>query len=206
MSYQWLNGLAAIILASAMTACVPPQFGNASRNFVNPSSDGGSAARAADYRIGPEDELHVTVWKNETLTRTVPVRPDGMISLPLVNDVNAAGLTPMELRDVLRKKLTAYMTNPEVSVIVQKVASFKVSVMGEVMKPGTYEINGHSTVIDALARAEGLTEFAARSRIVVLRKEGGATQRIPFNYNRAVSGAGDQDNFFLRPGDIVVVP
>jgi len=159
-----------------------------------------------EYRIGPDDELHINVWRNEALTRTVPVRLDGMISLPLLDDVRAAGLTPVELRDVLRKKLTAYVSNPEVSVIVVGVRSFKVSVMGEVKKPGAFEIKSPNTVLDALARAEGLNEFAQRSRIVVLRSEGGTVRRIPFDYYRAVLANGDQENFYLRPGDIVVVP
>lgn len=170
------------------------------------SVDGKALGQLVEYKIGPEDELYISVWKNETLTRTVPVRPDGKISLPLLNDVQAAGLTPMQLRDVLRKKLAAYMSNPEVSVVVQGVKSFKVSVTGEVKKPGTFEMSSRSTVMDALARAEGMSDFAARSRIVVLRRDGTEVKRIPFNYNRAISEDGARENFYLRPGDIVIVP
>lgn len=199
MTHKLVGGILALFCAIALGAC-------STQENLKASSDGQLTPQRAEYRIGPEDELYISVWKNETLTRTVPVRPDGRISLPLLNDVQAAGLTPMELRNVLRKKLAGYMSNPEVSVIVQGVRSFKVSVMGEVKKPGTFEINGRSTVMDALARAEGLNDFASRSKIVVLRPDGGAMKRIPFNYNKAVSEEGEHENFYLRPGDIIVVP
>ena len=158
------------------------------------------------YRIGPEDTLQIVVWKNEAMSRTVPVRPDGMISLPLLNDVQAAGLTPMELRDVLMKKLTEYMPVPEVSVILTDVRSFKVSVIGEVKTPGRYELKSRATVLDLLAQAGGFNEFAARNRIVILRPEGKTMKRIPFNYNKVISAGGESENFYLRPRDIVLVP
>jgi len=163
----------------------------------------------ADYRIGPEDVLDIAAWNNAAISRTVPVRPDGKISLPLLNDVQAAGLTSMQLRDVLIKKLAEYMPTPEVSVIVREVHSFKVSVLGEVKKPGRHELKSRATVLDALAMAEGLGEFASRGRIVILRPDGNTLKRIPFNYNKVVSanGAnGELENFLLQPGDIVVVP
>src|SRR5436309_6752335 len=162
-----------------------------------------------DYRLGPEDVLDIAVWNNVAISRTVPVRPDGKISLPLLNDVQAAGLTPMQLRDVLIKKLAEYTPTPEVSVIIREVHSFKVSVIGEVKKPGRHELKNRATVLDALAMAEGLGEFASRGRIVILRQEGNTLKRIPFNYNKVVSanGAnGEMENFLLQPGDIVVVP
>lgn len=158
------------------------------------------------YRIGPEDVLQVSVWGNDAVSRTAPVRPDGRISLPLLNDVQAAGLTPMELRAELARRLAEYMPNPEVAVSVTEVKSFKVSVIGAVGKPGRYELKSWATVIDVLAMAEGFTEFAARSRIVVLRAEGNRVQRIPFDYDKVASGGGAQANFYLRPSDIVLVP
>lgn len=185
---------------SALSAC------SVSENAVAPPPVARQSAPAREYRIGPDDELHISVWKNEALSRTVPVRPDGKISMPLVNDVQAAGLTPMQLREVLRKSLAKYVNNPEVSVIVQAVKSFKISVIGEVWKPGTYEMAPQSTVLDALARAEGVTEFASRGRIVILRHQNGTTERVPFNYKKAIVAGGEQENFYLRPGDIVVVP
>jgi polysaccharide export outer membrane protein len=158
---------------------------------------------AGEYRIGPEDLLYVAVWKNDALSRQVPVRPDGMISLPLLNDVRAEGLTPMELRDVLVRRFSEYMPNPEVSVIVQEVRSPKASVLGEVVHPGRYELKGRTTVLDLLAAAGGLTEFASRSRIVVLRDGGSRARRLRFDYDKAMVD-GDA-NFELRPGDILLV-
>jgi len=158
---------------------------------------------AGNYRIGPEDLLYIAVWKNEALSRQVPVRPDGMISLPLLNDVRAEGMTPMELRNDLTRRLAEYMPGPEVSVIVQEIHSPKASVLGQVVHPGRYDIKGPTTVLDMLALAGGLTEFASKSRIVVLRDGGPRVKRMRFNYDKAMKD-GDA-NFELRPGDIVLV-
>ena len=158
-----------------------------------------------DYVIGPEDVLDISVWNNTMISRTVPVRPDGMISLPLLNDVRASGQTPLQLRDDLMKRLTDYMPSPEVSVIVREVHSLKVSVLGLVNKPGQFELKTGTTVLDLLALAEGINEFASPSRIVVLRNEGGVTRKLHFNYNKVTTG-NEQDNFLLRPGDIIMVP
>jgi polysaccharide export outer membrane protein len=157
------------------------------------------------FRIGPEDMLDVQVWKNAELSRVVPVRPDGMISLPLVNDIQAAGLTPSELRLQITQRLSEFIPSPEVSVIVREVHSVKVAVIGAVRMPGHYEVNSRATVLEMIARAQGLTEFADRGRIVVLRQNGASSTRIPFNY-RKVSEGSEQDNFAVRPGDIIVVP
>jgi polysaccharide biosynthesis/export protein len=159
----------------------------------------------AEYRLGPEDTLLITVWKNDAITKTVPVRPDGMISLPLIHDVKAAGLTPMELRDELTKKLSEFIPSPEISVITD-VRSFKVSVMGEVARPARYDLKSWTTVIDVLALAGGFNEFAKRNRIVILRPDGTTMKRIPFDYNKVTSPDGEQANIYLRPGDIVLVP
>ncbi len=161
---------------------------------------------ASEYTIGPEDVLDIAVWNNTAVSRTVPVRPDGKISLPLVNDVQAAGLTPMQLRDVLMKQLAKYIATPEVSVMVREIHSFTVTVIGEVKTPGRYEFRSRATVLDAIAAAGGFNEFAARARVGILRQEGAAFKRIPFNYNKGVSSDGQNENLFLRPGDIVVVP
>lgn len=166
----------------------------------------GSRAEAPGYRIGAEDVVQISVWKNESMSRTAPVRPDGKISLPLLNDVQAAGLTPMELREELTRRLAEYMPHPEVSVSVTDVRSFKVSVIGEVPRPNRYELKSWATVMDVLAMAGGLKEFAARSRIVVIRSEDGRTERIPFDYEKVRSGDSTQANFYVRPGDIVFVP
>src|SRR5437773_325694 len=119
----------------------------------------------AEYVIGPEDVLDVAVWNSPEISRTVPVRPDGKISLPLLNDVQAAGLTPMQLREALATSLTAFMPGPAVSVIVREVHSFKVTVIGKVKTAGRYEVKDRPTVLDVLALAGGLTEFASRGRV-----------------------------------------
>ncbi len=159
--------------------------------------NGTDTSSLEEYRIGAEDTLQIS---------TIPVRPDGMISLPLLNDVKAAGLTPSELRQVLATKLAEYMPTPEVSVILTDVRSFKVSVIGEVRRPARYELKSWTTILDVLALAGGFTEFAARGRIVVLRPNGKAIKSILFNYNKVVTAGGEQENFYLRPGDIVLVP
>jgi polysaccharide export outer membrane protein len=159
-----------------------------------------------EYRIGPEDVLQIFVWKNETLSRTVSVRPDGVISLPLLGDVQAAGQTTRTLREVLVKRYAEFIAAPEISVILNEVKSIKVSVIGEVPKPGRYELKSRTTVLDMLAMAGGFGQFASRSRMVILRPDGGKMKRIPFNYNKAVSEGGEQENFYLQPNDIVVVP
>ena len=171
-----------------------------------PKGLAGAAAADGEYRIGPEELLDIAVWNNQAISRTMPVGPDGKISLPLLNEVQAAGLTPPQLRDVLMKRLTDYMPSPEVSVIVREVHSFKVSVIGEVKTPGRYELKSRATVLDVLAQAGPFTDFASRARIFVIRSNGGAVKRIPFNYNKVVSGDAPDGNFSLQPGDIVVVP
>jgi len=173
------------------------------------AQEAGKAApgsRQTEYRIGPEDILEIVVWNNAPMSRTVPVRPDGKITLPLLNDIEAAGRTSAQLRELLIEKLKAHMPAPEVSIIVSDVRSLKVSVIGEVVRPGRYELKSWATVLDVLALAGGFNQFASRSRIVVLRREGDAMKRIPFNYNRVVSAEGEQENIYIQLGDIVLVP
>lgn len=158
-----------------------------------------------DYQIGPEDVLDISVWKNPELSRTVPVRPDGKVSLPLVNDIHAAGLTPSALREELTRRLAEYVPSPEVAVIVREVHSAKVSVVGAVRTPGRYDVRSPATVLELIALAQGFTDFASRDRIVVLRQNGNTPTRIPFNYRKIADGT-EQENFFVQPGDIIVVP
>jgi polysaccharide biosynthesis/export protein len=162
---------------------------------------------ARDYVIGPSDVIEIAVWNNEAVSRTVPVRPDGKISLQLINDVQAAGMTPMQLREALSQALASYVQNPEVSVIVREVHSFKVSVMGEVKEPGRFDLTGRVTVLDVLAMAKGLTQYADKNKIAVLRREQGVTRTIPVDYQRLVSNdsANARENIFVQPDDIVVV-
>lgn len=160
---------------------------------------------AGDYRVGPEDVLEISVWNNPGISRVVTVRPDGMISLPLINDVKAAGLTPAELRQEVARKLSDYVPSPSVSVIVNDVRSFKVSVLGEVVRQARYELKSPTTILDVIALAGGFNQFAAPARIVVLRRDVDGQERIPFNYNKVVAGSTD-GLLYLQPGDIVFVP
>jgi len=162
---------------------------------------------SSDYVIGPEDMLQITVWKNDALSRTLPVRPDGKISMPLLHDIQAAGLTPMQLRDKIAAALGEFMPNPEVAVTVTEVRSYRVSVLGEVQKPGVLQLKADTTVLEAIALAGGFRDFASPGKIMILRKDtNGTTRKIPFNYNRVVKDYRSQDNVTLKSGDVVVVP
>lgn len=168
---------------------------------------GASVALPSDYVIGPGDLLQVTVWKNDTLSRVVPVRPDGKISIPLLHDIQASGLTVMQLRDKIATALAEFMPSPEVTVSVNDVRSLRVSILGEVVKPGVLELRGQTTILEAIAMAGGFKDFASPSKITVIRSEGeGKTKRIRFNYNRAVSSSSDEENLVLKAGDVIVVP
>jgi polysaccharide export outer membrane protein len=166
----------------------------------------GDGCKVEEYLIGPGDVLHISVWKDATLDRIVTVRPDGMISYPLLSDVRASGETPIQLQKTLTDKLKQYMADPEVSVVVQEVHSFAVSVLGEVKTPGRYELKAQATVLDVLAQAGGLTPFASASRIVILRDEDGVKKRLLFDYDAAISKQGPQQLFYVHPGDIIMVP
>jgi polysaccharide biosynthesis/export protein len=162
---------------------------------------------SSDYIIGPEDVLQVTIWKNESLSRTLPVRPDGKISLPLLHDIQAAGLTAMQLRDKIATALAEFMPHPEVAVSVNDVRSYRISVLGEVMKPGVLQLKADTTILEALALAGGFRDFASPGKIMVIRKDDrGNTQKLKFNYNRAVRDSNPDDNIVLKSGDVIVVP
>jgi len=210
MRYRWILALFAVVAAATGPSLARGQGKTVSteppRATAAPAPAPTGTVDPNEYRIGPGDVLQVSIWKNEAVSRTVPVRPDGKIGLPLLNDVEAAGYTPMELRDVLVRKLTEYMPEPEVSVIVTEPRSFTVSVMGEVARPGRFALQSRTSVLDVLAMAGGLNQYAARARIFVLRPEGKGTKRLPFNYGKAVGSGGEQENFYLQSGDIVVVP
>jgi polysaccharide export outer membrane protein len=165
-------------------------------------SVGGDAA----YKIGPQDVLKIDVWKEEQLTRTVPVRPDGKITLPLLNDVQAVGLTPMELAGVISDQLKKYINGPQVTVSVTEINSRRVYVNGEVTKAGAYALLPHMTVLQALSSSGGFTQFARVKNIYVLRTENGKQIKMPFNYKEAISGKNVAQNIELQPGDVIVVP
>jgi polysaccharide export outer membrane protein len=211
MAFKWfvvsavlLAGFSHVGAASAQQAAPRPAQQAAPRSaVVVPAAP---VTVGSEFVIGPEDLLQISVWKNESLSRQLPVRPDGKISMPLLHDVQAAGLTPMQLRDKLAAALAEFMPNPEVSVTVLEVRSYRVSVLGEVQKPGVLQLKAPTTVLEAIALSGGFRDFASPSKIVIFRKdERGETQRLRFNYNRAVGAAGEE-NVTLRSGDVVVVP
>lgn len=164
-----------------------------------------SSASNSTYVIGPEDTLHISVWKEPDLTVTLPVRPDGKVSLPLLNDVQAAGLTPMQLADSVTEKLKKYISDPRVTVVVTAMNSQRVYVLGEVVHTGAMNLSPDMTVLQALASA-GFTQFANTKGIYVLRMENGKQQKLPFNYKQVIKGDSPAQNILLKPGDTIVVP
>jgi polysaccharide export outer membrane protein len=160
----------------------------------------------AEYKIGPQDILRIDVWKEPEISRIVPVRPDGKISLPLLNDVQAAGLTPMQLAAVIGDGFKKYITNPQVTVSVTEINSRRVYVTGEVAKAGAFPLLPNMTVLQALSSSGGFTQFAKLKNIYVLRTEGGRQVKHPFNYKDVINGKKPEDNLELQPGDVIVVP
>lgn len=158
------------------------------------------------YVIGEDDQLNISVWKEPEITRTVPVRPDGKISLPLINDVQAAGLTPSQLAMVITEKLRKFLAEPQVTVIVTTINSRRVYIMGEVTRPGAFPMLPNMNVLQALSSAGGFTQFANLKGIYILRIESGKQVRFPFNYKDVVRGQRAEQNILLKPGDTIVVP
>jgi len=158
----------------------------------------------ASYKIGPQDVLRVDVWKETEISRLVPVRPDGKISLPLLNDVQASGLTAMELAGNITEGLKKFINNPQVTVTVTEINSRRVYVTGEVTRPGAYPLLPNMTALQALTSAAGFTQFANPKKCYVLRNEGGKQVKHPFNYKAVLDGK--QDDIPLQPGDTIVVP
>jgi len=164
-----------------------------------------SQALPSDYVIGADDQLKISVWNEANLSETVPVRPDGKISMPLLNDVDAAGLTPTQLKDSITEKLRKFISDPRVTIVVLAMNSRRVFVTGEVNHTGPMALLPHMTVLQALAQA-GFTQFANVKGIYLLRTENGKQSRIPFNYKEVVKGNRPEQNVQLKPGDTIVVP
>lgn len=166
--------------------------------------EGASVSYGPNYRIGPEDVLHVSVWDNKDLTLDVPVRPDGKISLPLIQDVQAEGLTAAELSDVIHLKLLPFLKEPNVAVIVTQVNAPKVFVIGYVARPGPYPMRSDMSILEALSLAGGFTPFASPKSIKVVRKVGGKQEIRKVNYYEMLDAGGG--SYLLKPGDMIVVP
>jgi polysaccharide export outer membrane protein len=172
------------------------------------ASDAAQKGQTTDpnYVIGAQDVLDISVWKEAEVSRVVPVRPDGKISLPLLNDVQAAGLTPAQLAAQITDSLKKFVTNPQVTVIVTTINSQRVYILGEVVRPGAFPMLPGMTVMQALSSAGGFTPFAKTKSIYVLRQESGKKVKYPFNYKEAINGKNAEQDIVLKAGDTIVVP
>ena len=169
--------------------------------------DAKAVPQADSYVIGADDVLAINVWKQPDISRTLPVRSDGRISLPLIGEVQATGQTPLRLENTIKELLAPYLTQPEVTVIVQQINSQKFNILGRVARPGSYPLSNPTTVLDAIALAGGCREFAKQKSIYVLRVgPDGAKSRIPFNYQDVIKGKNLDQNVKLQPRDTIVVP
>ncbi len=172
-----------------------------------PDGTHSGATTVPDYEIGADDILAINVWKEPDLCRTVPVRPDGKITMPLLGDLQAAGRTPRKLQQDIQQSLQAYVSVPEVTVTVQEVRSLKFNIVGQIMKPGSYPLSESMTVLDAISVAGGLGEFAKDNNIYVLRVfPDGTSVRLPFHYKQVLKGNNLSQNVRLQTRDTVVVP
>lgn len=184
----------------------PPQTQQQMPPAAKPAVPGPAVAVEDGFTIGPEDVLGVVVWREADVSGDVTVRPDGMITLPLIRDVKAAGLTPQQLADRVQTALREFITDASVTVVVRQMNSRRVFITGEVAKPGAYPLVSTMTVMQLIAVAGGLNEFAEGKSISVMRNEGGQTKTFPFDYKNVANGKKPGQNIVLKPGDTVVVP
>lgn len=187
----------------------PPKKGNPKKpanpgDSTRPTDASPSDKSPAAYRIGVDDSIQISVWREHDLSLAVTVRPDGVITMPLLNDIYVVGLTPKELADSLTEKLKPYVNEPQVTVSVQQIHSRKVYLIGNAARQGSFQLNDNKTVLELIAEAGGLTQFAKGNSVYVLRVVNGSETRIPFRYKDAVSGKAS--DMLLMPGDKVVVP
>jgi polysaccharide biosynthesis/export protein len=235
VSLQYFGKYFKFLLFAVICACLPAlsQTATPSANHVidSPAASGTSAGYSASkpgttsttkqapgviaekgipvdesYHVGVEDDLQISVWREPEISSQVTVRPDGFISLPLLNDIQVEGLTTKQLQEVITEKLKGFLTEPQVTVIVRQIRSRKVYLIGQVTHPGSYVLNGDKTVLQLLAEAGGLSQFAKMKSIYVVRKSAGREVRLPFNYKKAVTGKDPKTDIELYPGDMIVVP
>ena len=210
----WIERMAvlsvSVVLASVVLVGV--LAGSAGAQAAPPTTPARDAAASGEkphddtFVIGNDDVLAINVWKEPDISRSIPVRSDGKISLPLVGEVQAAGLTPLKLEKDIAEKLKSYISEPEVSVMVQQVNSQKFNILGQVTKPGTYVIANSPTVLDAIALAGGFRDFAKKKSIYVLRHGASGEVRLAFNYKDVSEGKRMEQNVKLQPGDTIIVP
>jgi polysaccharide biosynthesis/export protein len=200
----------ALALVAAVTLCVATPLARAQAPAA--ASAATSSARAAEvvvppgYVIGPDDVLSIVYWKDKDMSSEAQVRPDGKISLPLINEITASGLTPDELRQKITEESKRFMEDASITVVVRQINSRKVFITGEVNKPGPYPLTAPTSVIQLIAMAGGLREYANSKKIIIMRTENGRPVSLPFNYPAVTSGQNLKQNVELKPGDTVVVP
>ena len=213
----WIRRLDALFISLLLSGSLWAQSTSENESRPNPPAPKVSSAQAADpsatkphddsFVIGNDDVLAINVWKEPDVSRSVPVRSDGKISLPLAGEVQATGRTPLKLEQDIATRLQNYIAEPEVTVIVQQINSQKFNVLGQVAHPGSYVVANSPTVLDAIALAGGFRDFAKQKSIYVLRQNADGSQiRIPFNYKEVIKGKNPEQNLKLQARDTVVVP
>ncbi len=175
---------------------------NVNLNLATPSK----VSDDEEYRVGAEDVLEISVWKEESLKKEVLVKPDGSINFPLAGEINAAGKTSSQIQAEIAERISKYIPDPVVTVAIMKVASYRVYVLGRVQKPGEYSVGRNLNVLQALSMAGGLTPYAAEDDIHIMRKTGGKSVSIPFEYSKVQKGKAMEQNIILRSGDVLLVP
>ena len=205
------NFTASVVCAAYLMVAAASPVAHAQKpgapNTQKPAAPNTTAANAvpADYVIGVEDALSVVFWREKDMSADVIVRPDGKISLPMLNDVTAAGLTPEALATVVANAGAKFVRDAAATVIVREIRSRKIYIIGEVSRPGTFQLGSEMTVLQALGEAGGFVEGAKKSDVAIVRNEGGKQQRFKFNYNDVVKGKNPQQNIRLLPGDTIIV-
>ena len=201
------NLLMAIINLMIMVLSLPLIYAQMGKEAPASSASQGQVPVDSDkYIIGPEDGLAIQVWKEEALSQAVVVRTDGKISLPLIDEVQAAGLTPLQLKEVLTQKFKAYVEDPIVTVMVREARSFKVYITGQVARPGVFSLVGETTILQIIPMAGGFTEWANQKKILIIRREKGQESRMTINYKKIIDGSDLGSNILLKPGDTIIVP
>jgi polysaccharide export outer membrane protein len=215
--HGWLSIVAIGILAGLAWAqdagnksepAQPPSgSGSTKDESINPAQSTSGKATDDSFVIGADDVLAINVWKEPDISRSIPVRSDGKITLPLAGELQASGRTPYELQTEIASKLQSYISEPEVTVIVQEVRSQRFNILGQIVKPGSYLLSNSATVLDAIALAGGFRDFAKKKSIYVLRQNSDGTQsRLPFNYAAVITGKNPEQNVKLKPRDTVIIP
>ncbi|WP_158748487.1 polysaccharide biosynthesis/export family protein [Acidobacterium sp. S8] len=202
-----------ILLAAALLAQTPApnqsdkQLNATAAGVAQPMASAANQPHDNTFIIGNDDVLSINVWKEPDISRSIPVRSDGKISLPLVGEVQATGRTPLQLETEIAGKLKAYIAVPEVTVMVQQINSEKFNILGQVVKPGAYPLTNGSTILDAIATAGGFRDFAKKKGVYVLRQGGGSgEEHLAFNYNDVIKGKNLEQNVKLKAGDTIIVP